>query len=200
VLRPQAVRSLLALVAHPKARTCLQLLDACGLRRREGTQLQVSDIDAPRLLVRVRQGQGGKDRCVPLAPRVLALVRASWPPTRPRPWLFPARPRSAPLAPPALHKTFKATVRQRGLATDASMHPLRHASATPLRARGVSRRVLQALRGHNNLSPTARSTPLTPNPFAVVQATITALMADLYTRRSTGMPAVADGLRRDGAA
>jgi integrase/recombinase XerD len=79
------VRSLLALVGHPKARMCLQLIYACGLRLTEGTQLPVSDIDAPRRLVRVHQGQGGKDRLVPLAPRVLAFWRESWQRQRPRP-------------------------------------------------------------------------------------------------------------------
>jgi integrase/recombinase XerD len=71
VLSQREVRSLLALVEHPKARMCLQLIYACGRRLTEGTQLPVSDIDAQRRLVRVRQGKGGKDRLVPLAPRVL---------------------------------------------------------------------------------------------------------------------------------
>ena len=47
------------------------MIDACGLRLREGTPLQISDIDPQRRLVRVRQGQGGKDRDVPLADRTL---------------------------------------------------------------------------------------------------------------------------------
>jgi site-specific recombinase XerD len=65
------VRSLLALVPRSKARMGLQMIEACGLRRREGTPLQVSDRDPPRRLVRVRQGQGGQDRLVPLAERTL---------------------------------------------------------------------------------------------------------------------------------
>jgi integrase/recombinase XerD len=71
VLSPQEVRHLLTMVEHPKARMCLQLIYACGLRLTEGTQLQVSGIDAQRMLVRVNQGKGSKDRFVPLAPRVL---------------------------------------------------------------------------------------------------------------------------------
>jgi integrase/recombinase XerD len=73
VLSPQEVRDLLAWVKNPTAQMCLQLIYACGLRLTEGTQLQVSDIDAQRMLVQVRCGKGGKDRCVPLAPRVLTL-------------------------------------------------------------------------------------------------------------------------------
>ncbi len=76
VVSPQEVRHLLALVKNLKAQMCRRLIYACGLRLREGSQLQVSDIDPQRMLVRVRQGNGGKDRCVPLAPRVLELLRA----------------------------------------------------------------------------------------------------------------------------
>jgi integrase/recombinase XerD len=60
VLSPQEVRSLLALVQRSKARMCLQMIYTCGLRLREGTQLQVSDIDPQRMLVHVRQGKGVK--------------------------------------------------------------------------------------------------------------------------------------------
>jgi integrase/recombinase XerD len=179
VLSLWEVRSLLALVKHPNARMCLRVMYACGLRLTEGTQLQVSDIDAQRMLVRVPQGTGGKDRFVPLAPRVLALLRAYWRRQRPRPWVFPARDGSAPWSPTALHKTFTAVVRQRGIPTDASIHPLRHSYATHLLARGVSLRVLQELLGHKSPRTTARYTPRTPPTLDIVHATINALMADL---------------------
>ena len=105
---------------------CLPLIGAGGLRLTEGTPRQVSAIDAPRRRVRVHQGQGGNDRLVPLAPRVLAFVRAYWQRPRPRPWVFPARDGSAPLSPPALPKTFNAVVRQRGLPPEAAIPTLRH--------------------------------------------------------------------------
>lgn len=71
MLSPPEVRSLLALGQRANARMCLQMISACGLRRREGTPLQVSDLAPQRLLVWVRQGQGGNDRLVPLAARPL---------------------------------------------------------------------------------------------------------------------------------
>jgi hypothetical protein len=91
-------------------------------------------------------------------------------------------------------------VRQSGLANDASMHTLRHASATHLFERGVSWRVIHALLGHQSPTPTARDTPLTTNTCDVVQATINALMADLSRLWGTGMPEVADVFRSDGPA
>jgi integrase/recombinase XerD len=179
VLSLREVRDLLALVKNPTAQMCLRLIYACGLRLREGTQLQISDIDSQRMLVRVRQGKGGKDRYVPLAERTLQLLREYWQLGRSRPWLFPARHRPTPLSPTSLQKTFKAVVRQSGLPKDASIHTLRHSYATHLLERGVSLRVIQELLGHKSPSTTARYAHLTPPILDVVHATINALMADL---------------------
>jgi integrase/recombinase XerD len=126
VLSPRAVRTLLALVVNPTARMGLPWIDACGRRRREGTPVQVADLDAQRLLGRGRQGTGGKDRFGPLAPRGLEVWRASWQRRRPRPWWFPARHRQTPLPATTLQKTCKLGVRRRGLPKEASIHPLRH--------------------------------------------------------------------------
>ena len=132
MLSPQEVRSLLAVVERPKARMGLQRISACGLRLRDGTQLQVSDIAPQRMLVQVRQGKGGKARLVPRADRTLERLRAYWQLARPRPWLCPARPRPTPLPATTLQKTCKGVVRQSGLAKDASLHTLRHSYATHL--------------------------------------------------------------------
>jgi integrase len=126
------VRSLLALVEPPTARRCLPLSDACGRRLTAGPPRPVADLEAPRRLGRGRQGNGGTDRLVPLAPRGLEVWRASWQRQRPRPWVCPAQDGSAPLSPTARHKTFNAVVRQRGLPNEASIPTLRHATATPL--------------------------------------------------------------------
>jgi integrase/recombinase XerD len=96
VLSPQEVRSVLGLVEHPKAQMCLWMLYACGLRLTEGTHLQVSDIASQRMLVQVRGGKGGKDRLVPMALRLLELLRAYWQRERSRLWLFPARRQPTP--------------------------------------------------------------------------------------------------------
>jgi integrase/recombinase XerD len=158
---------------------CRRMIYACGVRLTEGTRLQVSDIDPARMLVRVSNGTGGNDRFVPLAPRVLEWLREYGPIARPRPWLFPARHRPTSLSPTTRQKTFKVVVRRSGLATDAAIHPLRHAYATHLLARRVPRRAIQALLGHKSPSPTARYTHLTPQACEVVPAAINALLADL---------------------
>src|SRR6185295_8190283 len=90
--------TLLGLVRDPRVRMCLTTIYGCGLRLSEGTHLTTHDIDGARLVVRIRRGKGGRDRYVPLAERVLALLRAYWRATAaryPQPpgeqWLFPNR-------------------------------------------------------------------------------------------------------------
>jgi integrase/recombinase XerD len=179
VLSVQEVWHVLGWVHNRKAQLCRRLLDAGGVRVTEGPRLQVADIDPARMLVRLSDGKGGKDRFVPLAPRVLEVWRESWQSARPRPGWFPARHRPAPLSPTTLQKTFNVVVRQRGLANDAASHTLRHSFAPHLLERGVPLRAIQALLGHNSPRTTARSTHLTPATFAVVHAAINALLADL---------------------
>jgi integrase/recombinase XerD len=71
VLSLQEVRPLRALGDNPTAQMGLRMISACGRRLTAGTPRQVADIDGHRMLVWVRQATGRKDRCVPLAPRVL---------------------------------------------------------------------------------------------------------------------------------
>jgi len=179
VLRPQQVRGLLGLVENPIAPMCLRMSYACGLRLRAGTHLHVSDIDPARMLVRARNGKGGKDRLGPLAHRPLALLRAYGHGQRPHAWLFPAHTRQEPLPAGTLQKTFKAVVRQSGIPTDASIHTLRHSYATHLLERGVSLRVIQEILGHKSPRTTARYTHLTPKAVDAVPGAVNALMAAL---------------------
>ena len=135
VWSPPEVRSLLAAVTRPQAQMCLRMIDACGLRLREGTPLQVADIAPQRRLVRVRQGTGGQDRDVPPAERPLELWRLDWQHERPRPWVFPARHQPTSLSATTLQQTCTHVLRQRGLSSDAS-HTLCQSYATHVLARG----------------------------------------------------------------
>jgi integrase/recombinase XerD len=71
---------------------------AAGLRVSEVTQLQVSDIDSSRMVIRVRQGKGRKDRYVMLAPTLLTILRRYWQSERPKTWLFPGKHPEQPIS------------------------------------------------------------------------------------------------------
>jgi site-specific recombinase XerD len=93
--------------------------------------------------------------------------------------LFPARDQRTPFPATTRQKTFTRVVRQSGMGKDAAIPTVRHASATQLRERGVSLRVMQERRGHHRPRTTARSAHLTPPTLDVGHATIAALMAAL---------------------
>jgi integrase/recombinase XerD len=179
VLALEEVRHLLYMVVNPVARTALRMIFSCGLRLSEGIHLQVEDIDSLRMLVRVRNGKGGKDRYVPLPQRTLEHLREYFALYRPRPWLFPAKDGKGPFSPTNLQKTFKAVVRRSGIEKDASIHTLRHSYATYLLENGIDIRTIQQILGHKSPQTTAIYTHLTQKTVDRLHATVDAMMAQL---------------------
>jgi len=154
VLSPDEVKHILSLVKTPTVRMALTVIYACGLRLSEGLNLKAQDIDSSRMLLWVRNGKGGKDRCVPLPERLLELLREYWKRHRPRLYLFPNQKKREPLCATTLQKTFKIVLLQSGIRKEASIHTLRHSYATHLLERGINLRVIQELLGHKDLKTT----------------------------------------------
>jgi len=179
VLSLGEVQRLLGLIRKPVPRMCLKMIYSCGLRLSEGTHLRVADIDSSRMMVRIRNGKGGKDRYVPLAQRTIDLLRAYWIAGRPRLWLFTARSRQTPVSNTTVQKTFKAALRQSGIQKNASVHTLRHSYATHLLESGVNLRVIQEILGHKSPKTTALYTHLTKKSIDVLHDALNVLMADL---------------------
>jgi site-specific recombinase XerD len=181
------VRRLLRSVRHPVYRACLTTIYSCGLRIKEGTTLQVGDIDSTRMVVHVRQGKGHKDRYVPLPRRTLLMLREAWVLHRHPRWLFPAKglgksqgyPAQPPMPPSTLQKVFRLACEVAGITKAVSVHTLRHAYATHLLEAGVSLRLIQAYLGHSSPQTTARYTHLSSQAQSTVGQTINDLMQDL---------------------
>jgi integrase/recombinase XerD len=89
----QDVTQLLEAAPGPglKYKAALSIAYGAGLRGGEVVTLRVSDIDSKRMLIRVEQGKGGKDRLGILSPQLLTILRAWWVQCRSRGWLFPVR-------------------------------------------------------------------------------------------------------------
>jgi integrase/recombinase XerD len=179
VLSTDEVKRLLWLVQNPVVRMALTVIYACGLRLSEGLQLKVQDIDSSRMLLWVRNGKGGKDRCVPLPERLLELLREYWKRRRPRLYLFTNPKKREPLSTTTLQKTFKIALLQSQIHKEASIHTLRHSYATHLLERGINLRVIQELLGHQSPQTTARYTHLTDKGLHSLAETVNQLAADL---------------------
>jgi integrase/recombinase XerD len=163
ILSQAEVAALLTTSRNLKHRAILTTLSAAGLRVSELCQLQITDIDSARMVLRVRQGKGQHDRSVMLSPTLLPLLRQYWHQDKPQPWLFPGHPCTRPMTTKAVYLV----CRQAGQAADLPkvIHPhvLRHTFAPHLLEAGVDLRRIQLLLGHRSLRTTSRYLHVTPH-------------------------------------
>jgi integrase/recombinase XerD len=150
------VARLLAAVDNPKHRMVLTVCYATGLRISEAVRLTPAAIDSKRMVIRVEQGKGRKDRHVMLSPKLLDMLRTYWNKTRPREWLFPGRWPGQPISPLTIDLTCRQVRERCGIGKPVTPHSLRHAFAVHLLEAGTDLRTIQLLLGHRNLSTTAR--------------------------------------------
>jgi integrase/recombinase XerD len=156
VLSREEVRQFLTTVSSLKHRTILSVCYAAGLRISEAVRLQPADIDSQRMVLRVAQGKGQKDRYVMLSPRLLELLRTWWRVAKPQPWLFPGGRVGQPITPDAVEEACQKAQRRCGIPKPITPHSLRHAFAVHLLEAGTDVRTIQLLLGHRSLATTAR--------------------------------------------
>ncbi len=162
ILSPEEVARLLDAAPGLKYRAALSVAYGAGLRAAEVVSLEVSDIDSERMVIRVEQGKGRKDRYAMLSEPLLALLRAWWLAARdrgvmlPGGWLFPGQNPVNPLTTRQLNRAFHGAAATAGIDKRVSLHTLRHCFATHLLEQKVDIRVIQVLLGHKKLDTTAR--------------------------------------------
>ena len=155
VLSPEEVARFLEAAPGLKYRAALSVAYGTGLRASEIVALKLSDIDSTRMVIRVEEGKGRKDRYVMLSPALLALLRAYWKARRPQGWLFPGRDPVQPLTTRQLNRACHAAAMVAQIDKRVSLHTLRHSFATHLLEQKVDIRVIQVLLGHKKLDNTA---------------------------------------------
>ena len=155
VLERQEVESLFSVTSNLKHRAILMLIYSSGLRLREASHLKVSDIDSKRMVLRIRQGKGRKDRYTLLSTLALEVLRKYWCHCRPKEWLFPGRLSDKPLSVRSIQRVFKKARTLAGITKPATVHTLRHSFATHLLEQGTDLYRIQLLLGHRSLKTTA---------------------------------------------
>jgi len=154
ILSSQEVTALFEATQNLKHRTILMTLYAGGLRVSEGLHLRPSDIDSQRMVMRIDQGKGRKDRYTLLSPRLLLALREYWRVYRPHPWLFPNPKTNEPLHRTCIGNVIKEAKSKARIQKRVHPHSLRHAFATHLLEDGVNVRIIQKLLGHRSLRST----------------------------------------------
>ena len=154
---------LLRAIDHPRDRVLLTTIYATGLRLGEALALRAADIDSRRMVVRVRQGKGKKDRYVPLPPALLEILREHWRREHLRDLLFPGlSDPSRPADPTGVQRYLQRLVAKAGWTKKVTPRTLRHCYATHLIEQGTSTRVVQVLLGHSDVHTTETYTHVAP--------------------------------------
>ncbi len=155
ILSREEVAIFLGAVKNLKHRTLLMTIYGCGLRAGETTHLRVEDIDSQRMILQVHYGKGGKQRQVPLAPKLLEVLRQYWKHYRPNPWLFPGKSPDQPMQTASVRWACRKVSDQVSTKQRITPHCLRHSYATHLLDAGTDLRTIQVMLGHSSVSTTA---------------------------------------------
>jgi len=186
VLSPEEVARLIEAAPGLKYKAALSVAYGAGLRVSEVANLKVSDIDSKRMMLRVEQGKGQRDRDVMLSPQLLQLLREWWKAARPQVWLFPGQNPINPISPHQIGRAVTAAKELAGITKRVSPHTLRHSFATPLLEQGADIRVIQVLLGHAKLETTALYTRVALSTIRDVKSPLDGLKLHLTKRPPPG--------------
>jgi site-specific recombinase XerD len=186
VLSPEDVSRLIEAAPGPglKYKAALSVAYGAGLRAAEVAALKVYDIDSKRMLIRVEQGKGRKDRNAMLSPRLLEVLRAWWRQCRSKGWLFPGRDPFLPITTRQLNRACHVAAEVASLGAWISPHTLRHSFATHLLEARYDVRVIQVLLGHSKLETTSHYAQVATNLLRTVTSPL-----DNLTLTKEGPPA-----------
>jgi integrase/recombinase XerD len=180
VLSLEEVTRLIDAARNLYHRTLLMTLYSTAVRRSELCRLQVSDIDSQRMMIRITQGKGGRDREVPLSPTLLQALRVYWRWMKPKTYLFPGtvhhRRADVPITANIVWLACRQAAQAAGIDKRIHPHSMRHSCATHLLDAGADLRTIQVLLGHSRLEHTLiylhlshRHLQAVPNPLDSLQ-------------------------------
>lgn len=164
VISKEEVSLLLKNTENQKHKCIIMLLYSGGLRRGELINLKITDIDNYRMLIRINQAKGGKDRVTLLAQKALEELRCYFKIYRPKIWLFEG-PRGAQYSTSSVQKILQMAKEKAGILRNITPHMLRHSFATHLLESGVDLRHIQILLGHSSSKTTEIYTHVANNSF-----------------------------------
>lgn len=181
ILSLEEIKLFLATAAHPKYHAAFSVAYGAGLRVSEVVSLKVSDIDSERMVLRVEQGKGSRDRYAMLSPALLEHLRQWWlfankhGQMHREGWLFPGLNPINHMTSRQLARICTTTAKDAGINKKVSMHTLRHSFATHLLEAHVDIRVIQVLLGHAKLGTTALYAQVAKNLLREVISPLDAL-------------------------
>lgn len=160
VLGEEEVRAIIGSIGNLKHKCMIMMAYSAGLRVGELLNLRISDIDSKRMLIRVNQGKGRKDRVTLLSNRLLELLRKYYLQYHPREFLFEGVS-GGKYSERSVQCVLKKACQSAGILKHVTMHTLRHSFATHLLEHNTDLRYIQELLGHTNPKTTQIYTHIT---------------------------------------
>lgn len=156
VLSRAEIESLISTTGNIKTKAVITLLYSSGIRLAECANLKITDVDSNRMVLRINQGKGGRDRFAVLSVRALVLLREYYRAVRPKHWLFENNRHTLPLARRRIQQLVQEAGKQAGIKKRVSPHILRHSFATHMLEAKKPLQAIQAFLGHTTIRTTVR--------------------------------------------
>ena len=153
VLSQKEIKKIIGSITNIKHKSIISLIYSAGLRRSELIHMKISDIDSTRMVIKISDSKGNKDRYVNLSDKVLEMIRQYYKKYHPKYWLFES-PDGKQYSASSIRNIFEKAKQKAGINKPITLHGLRHSYATHLHERGIDIRAIQELLGHNSIKTT----------------------------------------------
>lgn len=160
VLASEDVKTILNSIDNPKHRALISTIYSCGMRISEALNLKLCDIDSKRMIVRIENSKGNRDREVMLSEKLLILLREYYKVYTPKVYVFEGQ-KGGKYTARSAEQVLKKALAKSKVNKQASLHTLRHSYATHLIEKGIDIRIVQELLGHKNIKTTQIYTHIT---------------------------------------
>ncbi len=174
VLDKSEISKLLNSIENLKHKAIISLIYSAGLRLGEVIELKVNNIDSMRMLIRIADAKGKKDRYVMLSDKLLSLLREYYKDYKPKDYLFEGQ-KGDKYSARSVQSILKQALKKAKITKKASVHTLRHSFATHLLESGTDIRVIQQLLGHSSIKTTQIYTLVCSSNIAKVKSPLDTL-------------------------
>lgn len=185
ILSVDEVTALIEAASNLKYQALLSVAYGAGLRCSEVVHLKTSNIDSERMIIRVENGKGSKERIAMLSPTLLIVLRQWYRFAQKKNrmlrggWLFPGQNPVNPMTPRQMNRIFHQACDRAGIERQVTLHSLRHSFATHLLESGTDIRIIQVLLGHTRISTTARYSQVATHTLREVKGPLENLASQL---------------------
>ena len=175
VLSEEEIRKIIESIENIKHKTIIMAIYSSGLRISEATNLKLNDIDVNRMIIRIEQTKGKKDRYTPLSKKFYEMLEKYLATYNPKLYVFEGQD-GGKYSTKSIQKIFQKALKKKGIMKKATVHTLRHSYATHLLEHGTDLRYIQEILGHNSSKTTEIYTHVTTKNIGNIRSSLDGIL------------------------